>query len=107
VVNGRSAGRGEDLHQVAIGVAEVGAPAALAAVDLAGPRAGRVGEERDARVLDTSERDVEFLLADQERVVVRVELAALNRATGGSIGRPRMPARNCADAFGSWAGTMV
>src|SRR5271165_977181 len=66
----RSGGRGEDLHEMAVGVTEVRAPAVAAAVDLAGFSASGVGEEGDVAGLDAGEGGVEFLVADQEGVVV-------------------------------------
>jgi len=70
VVLASSGVRGEDLHEVAVGVAEVGAAvAAMAVVDLPVLLAGGIGVMGDALVLDPGESGVEFPVADQERVM--------------------------------------
>ena len=63
---------------MAVGVAEVGATATPALVDLALLPAGGVGVVGDAPLLDAGEGGVEVLLADQEGVVVGLEASALS-----------------------------
>jgi hypothetical protein len=56
---------------MSVRVAEIGAPSAvLAAVDLGGPPAAGVGVEGDAAVPDAGEGGLEFVIRQQERVVV-------------------------------------
>lgn len=55
---------------MAAGVSEVRAAAAVAAVDLPWLLAGRVSVKGNAAVLDAGEGGVEFLVAEQERVMV-------------------------------------
>src|SRR5579885_2048128 len=68
---------GDDLEQVAAGVVEVDAAAAVEAVDLAAALAPVVGVEGGARSLEARERRVELRLAHQEGAVVRPEIVVL------------------------------
>lgn len=72
---------------MAVRVAEVCAPAVVTAVDLASLLAGGVGEVGDAALLDAPEDDVELLLGDLERVVVRVEGLLLEVVQGDPVGQ--------------------
>src|SRR5262249_30052855 len=64
----------EDLEQVAVGVAEVQAAASVVTIDLAAPRAARVGPIFDAALADASEDRVEVVLIDQKGIVLRRDL---------------------------------
>ena len=55
---------------MAVRIAEIRAPAAAVAVDLARLLACGVSEVGDAEVPDAGESRIEFVVADQERVVV-------------------------------------
>jgi len=77
---GSRADRGQNLHEVTVRVAEVGAAAAVrVGVDLAGLAASGVGVVRDPAVLDPAEGGVEFLVAQLERVVVLVDVVVCQR----------------------------
>src|SRR5262249_31292033 len=63
-------GARDHLEQVAVGVLEVDAAAAVVAVDLAGAALHRVGPVLEAALADAAVDVVEVALADQERVVL-------------------------------------
>ncbi len=78
-------GVGDQLHQVAVGVVEIDAAAAVVVVDFAGLRAARIGVVADALVADAGEGGVEFGVADQERVVHRPEIGAVGEIEGHAV----------------------
>lgn len=67
----RSAGVGEDFHEMAVGVVEVHAAAAEAVIDLVGVLAVGVGVEARTARADALEDRVELSIVDPERVVLR------------------------------------
>src|SRR5581483_6807552 len=81
-------GPGDDLEQVAAGVVEVDAAAAVEAVDLAAALAPVVGVEGGARFLEPRERRVELGLAHQEGAVVRPEIVVLAEVERDAVLRP-------------------
>lgn len=109
---------------MAVGVVEVSAPAAfgaLAVIDLPDLLACGIAVVGDSTVLDAGEGGVELLLADHERVVVWLEVVQLVVIQADLVGQrdrrevrhrwldtqAEISARNCAEACGSRAGTMV
>src|SRR5215469_10263940 len=79
---------GDDLHEVAIRVAEVRAAIAVrAGVGLTWLPAGGVGVVRDARLADAGEGGLEFLVTGHERVVVLVDLLIRVEVQGDSVGQ--------------------
>ena len=79
-------GAGEELEQVAVGVLEVDAAAAVPVVDHAALAPARVGPVRQVPLADPAEGGVEFLLPYQERVVLGVYLAAgLGEVQGDAV----------------------
>src|SRR5205807_1539008 len=66
---------GDDLEQVAVGVSEVHAATTVVVVDLARSAERRVGPVVEPPLGDPTEDLVELVLADQERVVLRRDLA--------------------------------
>src|SRR5271166_6481527 len=70
----RAVGPGENLQEVASGVAEVDPAAAVVGVDLARPTSARVGPVLQAARLDLAVDRVEVVLRDQERIVLRSDL---------------------------------
>lgn len=112
----------QDFQSVAVRIVEVDAPAAVVVVDLAGAVVEGVRPVREARLPDPGEDRVEVVLGDEERVVLRRDLAGrvhvveghavgdLDRDEGAVPGltlRPRMSARKRAEACLSRAVTMV
>src|SRR3954447_21161050 len=73
-------GLGDQLHQVAVGIVEIDAAAAVEMVDLARPLAAEIRIVGDARGADAGEGRVEFHLADQEREVSRVEVRGVDKS---------------------------
>src|SRR5258708_5342424 len=65
---------GDDLEEVAARLFEVNAAAAVVVVDLALLLLHRIGPVVDALLLDAAEDLVELLLADEERVVLLLDL---------------------------------
>src|SRR2546423_9836787 len=79
-------GAGEELEQVAVGVLEVDAAAAVPAIDHAGLAPAGVGPVRQVLLADPAEGGVELLLPNQERVVLGGYLAAgLGQVPGHAV----------------------
>jgi len=72
---------------VAVGVFEIKASAAIEVIDLTTPVAVEVGIKYRARVSDTRERRVEFLLTDEEGVVPTAELGGLREVERDAVTR--------------------
>src|SRR6516162_7404606 len=63
-------GPGDDLQQVAVGIVEVQAAAAVTVADLPPPGLARIRPVRQILLADAAERGVELLLAHEERVML-------------------------------------
>lgn len=70
-LRGRAVGLGDQFEQVAVGVVEIDAAAAIEVVDLARPLAAEVRVVRDAGGADARECGVELGFADQEGIMIR------------------------------------
>ena len=115
---------GDDLQIVPVRVVEVGAAAAVMVVDLARLLMMRIRVVRDSGLLDAPEDRVEVLFGHQERVVLggdaarsrssmKSSVTPLTVLTGrngpywGPTSKPRIVARNSAEALMSRAATIV
>jgi hypothetical protein len=94
----RAIGLRDDLEQMAVGIMEVQAAAAIKMVNLAGAGEVKIRVEFDARLLNPLERHVKLHVADEERVMPRSNFAALREiqrhAVARAHGQERAPFRS-------------
>src|SRR5579883_2232374 len=107
-----SVGGGDQLHEMAVGIVEVDAAAAVEVVDLAGLGVARAGVDGDALLAQPLHARVELGVAHQEGPVLRPEIVAVGEVEGhaatgtsrsASISAWRSPARS-SSSMGSSGG---
>src|SRR6267143_6094103 len=83
----RAVGLGDQLEEVAVGVVEIDAAAAVEVIDLARPLAAEIRVMRDAGGADAGEGGVELRFADEESVVLRAKTLRVGKIEGDPVGR--------------------
>jgi hypothetical protein len=81
----RTIGPGDQLEQVPVGIVEIDAAAAIEMVDFARMLAAEIGVMLDAVGANTGEGGIEFLLADQEGIVLRAEALGVRKIEGNAV----------------------
>src|SRR5579883_1627822 len=97
-----SVGGGDQLHEMAIGIVEVDAPAAIEVVDLAGLGVAGAGVDGDALLAQPLDARVELGVAHQKGPVLRTEIVAVGEVEGDAVigldGDEAAPRRRVGDA---------